>query len=45
MSDTLFWISLASALVVFAGISVFKFTHRDSREEAPDLQDPPIGRL
>jgi len=43
MSDTLFWISLALALAVFGGVSVFKFTH-GAKVESPDTQDLPTDQ-
>jgi len=43
MSEVLFRISLASALAVFGGVSVFKFTH-GPKVESPDIQDLPTDR-
>lgn len=44
MSDSLFWISLASAALVFAAITVFKFSHGTARAESPQVQDLPTDQ-
>lgn len=49
MSNALFWISLASGVIVLALITLFRFTHRDPAlnsarmDELPDGGDRPAG--
>ena len=39
VSNALFWISLASAVIVFAAMSFFRFSHGDQSVESPHGDD------
>ena len=39
VSNALFWISLASAVIVFAAMTFFRFSHGEQGAESPQADD------